>query len=63
MFSDESHFELRYGNQKTRCRRPIGLDRFAPEFTMKTVRNPQVTVWGSFSGGSEECWSSSRKEK
>jgi hypothetical protein len=49
MFSDESHFELRAGSV-THWRRPRGLDRFAPEFTRKTVKHPQkVMEWGCFS--------------
>ena len=50
MFSDESLFVLRFGNQAHRCRRAKGSDRFTPEFTRKTVKHPQkVMVWGSFS--------------
>ncbi len=50
MFSDESHFELRFGSKEPRCRRPRGSDRFAPEFTRKTVKHPvKVMVWGCFS--------------
>ena len=50
MFSDESHFELRFGGQERRCRRPRGSDRFAPQFTRKTVKHPpKVMVWGCFS--------------
>ncbi len=40
MFSDESHFELRFGDQERHCRRPKGSDRFAPQFTRKTVKHP-----------------------
>lgn len=50
MFSDESHFELRFGNQASRCRRARGSDRFAPQFTKKTVKHPEkVMAWGCFS--------------
>jgi hypothetical protein len=47
MFSDESHFELRFGIQTTHCRRLKGLDRFSPKFTRKTVKHPlKAMVWG-----------------
>ena len=36
MFSDESHFELKFSRQ-TRCRRPVGSDRHDPKFTRKTL--------------------------
>jgi hypothetical protein len=50
MFSDDSHFELRFGNQSSRCRRPAGSDPFSPKFTKKTVKHPQkVMAWGCFS--------------
>ena len=50
MFSDESHFELRFGNQADHVRRPVGSNRFSDEFTVKTVKHPQkVMVWASFS--------------
>jgi hypothetical protein len=50
MFSDESHFELRFGNQGSRCRRPVGSDRFEEKFTKKTVKHPpKVMAWGCFS--------------
>lgn len=50
MFSDESHFELRFGQQGWRCRRSKGSDRFDPKFTRKKVKHPvKVMVWGSFS--------------
>lgn len=50
MFSDESHFELRFGNQGDRCRRPVGSDRFDSSFTKKTVKHPQkVMAWACFS--------------
>jgi hypothetical protein len=50
MFSDESHFELRFGNQSFRCRRAKGTDRFDPKFTRKRVKHPpKVMVWGCFS--------------
>jgi hypothetical protein len=49
MFSDESHFELRFGSRSWRCRRPVGLDRHTMRFTMKTVKHPpKVMVWGCF---------------
>jgi hypothetical protein len=50
MFSDESHFELRFGNQSSRCWRPAGSNPFSPKFTKKTVKHPQkVMAWGCFS--------------
>ena len=50
MFSDESHFELNFGNRHSKCRRPSGSDRFASKFTMKTTKHPEkVMVWGCFS--------------
>ncbi len=50
MFSDESHFELRFGASQTRCRRPVGSDRFHERFTKKTVKHPpKLMAWGSFS--------------
>jgi hypothetical protein len=39
MFSDESHFELRFGSQETCCWRPRGSDCFALEFIKKTVKH------------------------
>jgi hypothetical protein len=50
MFSDESHFELHFGNRRSRCRRPRNSDRFATQFTKKTVKHPpKVMAWGCFS--------------
>lgn len=51
MFSDESHFELGFrGNRRQLCRREKGSDRFAVEFTKKTVKHPpKIMVWGCFS--------------
>ncbi len=50
MFSDESHFELRFGHQGQRCRRSKGSDRFDPKFTRKTVKHPpKIMIWGAFS--------------
>jgi hypothetical protein len=40
MFSDESHFELRFGSQDPHCRRKKGSNLFAPEFTFKTIKHP-----------------------
>jgi hypothetical protein len=62
MFSDESHFELRFGSRSWRCRRPVGSDRYAERFTMKTVKPPPPPK--SWSGGASagrrvEGWSSS----
>ena len=49
MFSDESHFELKFSRQ-TRCRRPVGSDRHDPKFTRKTVKHPpKIMAWGAFS--------------
>jgi hypothetical protein len=44
MFSDENHFELRFGNQATHCRRLKGSDVFSPKFTRKTVKHPQKVM-------------------
>ena len=50
MFSDESHFELRFGQQGWRCRRAKGSDRCDPKFTRKRVKHPpKVMAWGCFS--------------
>ena len=50
MFSNKSHFELSFGNQSTRVRRPWGSDRFDEKFTRKTVKHPKkVMVWACFS--------------
>ncbi len=50
MFSDESHFELRFGHQGSRCRRPMGSDRFEERFTKKMVKHPpKVMAWACFS--------------
>ena len=50
MFSDESHFELRFGQQSSFCRRSRGSDQDVSLFTKKTVKHlPKVMVWGSFS--------------
>jgi hypothetical protein len=50
MFSDESHFELRFGNQNFCCRRSKGSNRFDPKFTRKRVKHPQkVMAWACFS--------------
>jgi hypothetical protein len=50
MFSDESHFELRMGNQGWRCRRSKGSDRFDPKFTRKRVKHPpKIMAWACFS--------------
>ncbi len=50
MFSDESHFELQFGNRSVCCRRLVGSDRYASKFTTKTVKHPpKVMVWGCFS--------------
>jgi len=40
MMSDESHFELHLGGRQSRCRRPVGSDRFDPRFTQKRVKHP-----------------------
>jgi hypothetical protein len=50
IFSDESHFELRFGGKEACCRRPRGSDHFHPKFTRKMVKDPpKVMVWGCFS--------------
>jgi hypothetical protein len=50
MFSDESHFELTFGNKSSLCRRPSGLDRLDPRFTKTTVKHPpKLMAWGCFS--------------
>jgi hypothetical protein len=40
MFSYESYFELRFGNQGSCCRRPVGSNRFTNKFTKKMVEHP-----------------------
>ena len=48
MFSDESHFELRFANSRRLCRRPVGSDHFDPQFTHKTFKfPPKIMAWGS----------------
>ncbi len=50
MFSDESHFELRFANTRHLCRRQPGSDRFDPRFPRKTVKHPpKIMAWGCFS--------------
>jgi hypothetical protein len=50
MFSDESHFELRFGNQDSLCKRRKGSDRYALQFTKKDVKHlEKVMAWGCFS--------------
>jgi hypothetical protein len=50
MFSDGSHFELRFGGQEAWCRRPRGSYHFHPKFTRKMAKHPpKVMVWGCFS--------------
>ena len=50
MFSDKSHFELRFANSRRLCRRPVGSDHFDPQFTRKTVKfPPKIMAWGTFS--------------
>jgi hypothetical protein len=52
MFSDESHFELRMGNQGCCCRRSKGSDRFDPKFTRKHVKHPlKIMAWAASAGG------------
>ena len=51
MFSDESTFRLVRGESRT-VRRPRGVSRFDPRYTVKTIKHPDsVMVWGAFSGG------------
>ncbi len=58
MFSDESHFELRMGNQGWRCRRSKGSDRFDPKFTRKRVKHPpKIMAWACFSWRGGADWS------
>ncbi len=46
MFCEESHFELRFDNQATHCRRLTGSDCSFPKFTRKMLKHPQkVVVW------------------
>jgi hypothetical protein len=46
MFCEESHFELRFDNQATHCRRLTGSDRSFPKFNRKMLKHPQkVVVW------------------
>jgi hypothetical protein len=50
MFTDESHFELHFGNQSSWCQQPAGSDPFLPMFTRKIAKHPQkVMAWGCFS--------------
>ena len=50
MFSDESNFELKFGNIRRLCRRPPGSDCFCHKFTRKTVKHPpKIMAWGCFS--------------
>ena len=50
MFSDESTFRLVRGSKKT-VRRRSGSDRYAKEYTVKTVKHSgSVMVWGCFDG-------------
>jgi transposase len=50
MFSDESHFQLTFGNQHYRCRRSKESDKFDLKFTRKRVKHaPKLMVWGCFS--------------
>jgi hypothetical protein len=41
MFSDESHFELKFGTRVDCCLRPRGSDRFSTRFNCETVKHPQ----------------------
>jgi hypothetical protein len=50
MFSDESHFELRFANTRHLCSQQPCSDRFDPRFTRKTVKYPaKIMAWGCFS--------------
>ena len=50
LFADESHFELMPQSRGSRCRRPVGSERFNPQFTVKTVKHPsKIMAWGCFS--------------
>jgi hypothetical protein len=50
MFSDESHFQLTFGNQHYRCRRSRESDKFDPKFARKCVKHAsKLMVWGCFS--------------
>lgn len=50
LFSDESTFKCKRPRPR-RIRRPKNSDRYAPQYTRKTVKHPDsVMVWGSFSG-------------
>jgi hypothetical protein len=59
MFSDESHFELRMGNQGWRCRRSKGSDRFdlnSPGSMSST--HPRTWLGPASAGGGGTDWSS-----
>ena len=50
MFSDESWFEVLRDSGCRKVRRPVGSNRYASEFTRKTVKHPdKIMVWGCFS--------------
>jgi hypothetical protein len=59
MFSNESHFELRFRNQSFCCSRAKGKDRFDPKFNRKKVKHPPKVVWAVSAGREGEVWSSS----
>ena len=52
MFSDESHFELEF-SRATRCRRPIGSDRFNPASPGRLSSMPPRSWPGAASAGRE----------
>ena len=50
LFSDESTFQVIRSSSR-RVRRPQGVSRYHPLYTVKTVKHPpSVMVWGCFSG-------------
>ncbi len=49
LWSDESMFRVS-GTTFGKVRRPLGVDRYDPQYTVKTVKHPDsVMVWGCFS--------------
>jgi hypothetical protein len=45
MFSDESHFELRFGGQEADCKGPNGSYSLPLQFTMKMLKHlPNVML-------------------
>jgi hypothetical protein len=48
MFSNKSHFKPNTFRRQN-CRRPVGTDRFIPDFTKKIIKHPaKVMAWAAF---------------